>query len=853
MSVIDCWQCLAGIGLVLQLVWLTGGFFAFLLLFYYFVADCARFTTQGLMAKTQSEIPRARCIRPRRTHGYISGMVLILTYAAYLQAAEDAEPPSVVPHGREEVEDSPDQSPTPYSAMLAMASDFEMDTRRKLQDAQQCELPVFDVSLLMNVDGIEPHGNVCIDDAGLAFEGDGYVQANIQVAYATDSTFSVAFWLLKSPSNPWDATLETETLDPYSFESLYLHNLADPNSKYRGIEIFLGRRAWLHAWALVVQLGTVHSNFEVNTMVDITPKWVHVSVVVESGMVRLFEDGHETSATSVEDTGKLGFKGCFADPQGGGQPRMGGGEVRYPSIPRDEFQCDMTTSEHHCNCLANCAEQGFRYGGIQWTGECACASDYGDYGFAEGLKFSHDWGYTAGLATLTCPASIPDCYTCGVGGEECGDGSASCGFTYAVFDVMMGQPGFTEHGEHDSVHMGDYLGCHARYGHEPNPCDDNCIPGVSASVWQDASSNFDALENVQADGTTVLDIFELVESNDVFTGTDNYADHLMVDFVAPQDGEYMFVLAGDDEAELWFGGSGPHTGSLSYPPTGADRIASVPGWTTLRQWDKYTEQTSAPIHLQAGQVYRLETFHHEGTGPEAHAAVGVTLPDQTRVWPIDGALLGQSTDSAGLACCRYVDNIHSSDVGSLQDIESSIWFSTNFEGQDKFRADCAASCESQNFTHMGLFGAQRCWCTNEYHAEPLKSDLAAGCGANEGSNCGDGHEGSCTLGIAVFELGRGRMQTVAPPPDPIPSIGDLSDMVYLGGSPTRQRFHGRMAFVHVYDIALTHSNIMDCVYNGERQLVNHGVLARPRSQCSNGITTGCTSTVAQNSPVSLGV
>jgi hypothetical protein len=37
-------------------------------------------------------------------------------------------------------------------------------------------------------------------------------------------------------------------------------------------------------------------------------------------------------------------------------------------------------------------------------------------------------------------------------------------------------------------------------------------------------------------------------------------------------------------------------------------IASVPGWSGNRQWNKYPEQTAAPITLNAGSMYYIRAI-----------------------------------------------------------------------------------------------------------------------------------------------------------------------------------------------------------------------------------------------------
>lgn len=74
----------------------------------------------------------------------------------------------------------------------------------------------------------------------------------------------------------------------------------------------------------------------------------------------------------------------------------------------------------------------------------------------------------------------------------------------------------------------------------------------------------------------------------------------------PVSGLYRFLIASDDQSGLWL--------STDERPANAIYIAGVPDWTGMRQWDKYPEQISGYIRLEAGQRYYIEIIHKQYDG-----------------------------------------------------------------------------------------------------------------------------------------------------------------------------------------------------------------------------------------------
>jgi glucose/arabinose dehydrogenase len=108
---------------------------------------------------------------------------------------------------------------------------------------------------------------------------------------------------------------------------------------------------------------------------------------------------------------------------------------------------------------------------------------------------------------------------------------------------------------------------------------------------------------------------------------DQYGSRIRGYVHAPVTGNYVFWIASDDRSELWL--------SSGEDPAKKIKIASVSGYTSVRQWTKYTTQQSSPVSLVAGGKYYIEALHKEYLGGD-HVAVGWQLPGGTLERPIPG-------------------------------------------------------------------------------------------------------------------------------------------------------------------------------------------------------------------------
>ncbi|WP_161890905.1 PA14 domain-containing protein [Pontibacter russatus] len=126
---------------------------------------------------------------------------------------------------------------------------------------------------------------------------------------------------------------------------------------------------------------------------------------------------------------------------------------------------------------------------------------------------------------------------------------------------------------------------------------------------------------------------------------DHYGQRIRGFVTAPHSGEYTFWLASDDAGELWLSPSDDATKKV--------KIASVKGYTSIRQWDKYASQRSARVRLEAGKRYYIEALHLEAAGSD-HLAVGWQLPSGALERPIAGSRLSPYSHAPSISSSMQV-------------------------------------------------------------------------------------------------------------------------------------------------------------------------------------------------------
>jgi gliding motility-associated-like protein len=126
---------------------------------------------------------------------------------------------------------------------------------------------------------------------------------------------------------------------------------------------------------------------------------------------------------------------------------------------------------------------------------------------------------------------------------------------------------------------------------------------------------------------------------------DNYGARVRGFICPPTTGNYVFYISGDDDAELWL--------SADANPANRVKIASVTGFTTSREWTKYTSQKSGIVPLVAGQKYYIDALHKESGGGD-NLAVGWQVPGAgTAINVIAGTYLSPFVEGNGITSWRW--------------------------------------------------------------------------------------------------------------------------------------------------------------------------------------------------------
>lgn len=160
------------------------------------------------------------------------------------------------------------------------------------------------------------------------------------------------------------------------------------------------------------------------------------------------------------------------------------------------------------------------------------------------------------------------------------------------------------------------------------------LPEVSEPGWVDLRY-FDNVPGIKLSDVEGLarfpdnpDVVEKLTQLEVRSSrADNYATLVRGYIEPPVTGVYRFYVSGDDETNF----------SLSSDRSAANAtvVASVPSYSSVQQFDKFSSQASPQIELTAGKLYYFELRHKEGIGGD-HFSVAWDGPGFSR------AIIGSS-------------------------------------------------------------------------------------------------------------------------------------------------------------------------------------------------------------------
>ncbi len=167
------------------------------------------------------------------------------------------------------------------------------------------------------------------------------------------------------------------------------------------------------------------------------------------------------------------------------------------------------------------------------------------------------------------------------------------------------------------------------------------VPGVIKEEYYAGKSLADVLG-----GTAGTPVVTMLPSFEIPVNSANsYSDRVSGVFIPPATGDYGFIIATDDNGQLFL--------STDETPTHKVMIAQETGWSASRTWTTsnggsavqknsttFVDGTGATpfangIHLTAGTKYYIESDHNEGGGGDNNAVAFFTV-DGTYALPADG-------------------------------------------------------------------------------------------------------------------------------------------------------------------------------------------------------------------------
>lgn len=187
---------------------------------------------------------------------------------------------------------------------------------------------------------------------------------------------------------------------------------------------------------------------------------------------------------------------------------------------------------------------------------------------------------------------------------------------------------------------------------KPLPAPPAALGSILRETWRDIPGN------VPDDLLKRTDLLDKPAARDTLTQLqtphnfgDNYAQRLRGYIHPPATGDYTFIIASDDESQLWL--------SASDNPGLKQPIARSRNFAPINTWPE-GENRSRPVRLEAGRRYYIEVVHKEGSGDD-WVGVGWTMPDGTQERPIPGSRVspfnpGTAADGAAVLA-RFQDEL----------------------------------------------------------------------------------------------------------------------------------------------------------------------------------------------------
>jgi hypothetical protein len=212
-------------------------------------------------------------------------------------------------------------------------------------------------------------------------------------------------------------------------------------------------------------------------------------------------------------------------------------------------------------------------------------------------------------------------------------------------DWFERQQGFDPYNPDDGAQDADFDGVSnaAEFRNGTNPHFDDVQKvwrGILLEYWRDLDDSVEIGSMTRSTRFPISPSERILASD--FEGFTDYADQygsrMRGSVVPPVTGDYLFWIAADDRAELWL--------SADNNPAHRQRIASAPAFTASREWTKYAEQQSIPIHLEAGKQYYIEAIHKEALA-EDNLAVAWQIPGSNSLAVISGRYLIPYNDGVG--------------------------------------------------------------------------------------------------------------------------------------------------------------------------------------------------------------